>query len=114
MPVYGGDLDKIGGVGNTKGLFHMFSLKGLMVLEDARYSPLPLRQDDCVVDALELFCKERRPLAVVRDDAGKVHGPITMEDALKQIVGPIEDEHDRPPLRLGRRPPPSPRAGPKR
>jgi CBS domain containing-hemolysin-like protein len=112
MPVYDGDLDKIVGVVNTKDLFHLFSLKGLVVLEDALYPPLFLKPDDCVADALELFRKERRPLAVVRDDAGRVHGLITMEDVLEQIVGPIEDEHDRPTprLRLVRRPPP-PRRG---
>ena len=111
MPVYDGDLDKVVGVVNTKDLFHLFSLKGLVVLEDALYPPLFLKPDDCVADALELFRKERRPLAVVRDDAGRVHGLITMEDVLEQIVGPIEDEHDRPipRLRLGRRPPTPPR-----
>jgi len=37
---------------------------------------------------------------VVRDDAGWVLGLITLEDVLEQIVGPIEDEHDRPTPRL--------------
>jgi CBS domain containing-hemolysin-like protein len=38
---------------------------------------------------------------------GKVLGLITMEDVLEQIVGSIEDEHDRPTprLRLARTPP---------
>ncbi|MBP3960603.1 HlyC/CorC family transporter [Gemmata sp. G18] len=105
MPVYDGDLDRVIGVVNTKDLFYLFSLKGLVVLEDALYPPLFLEPDGTVADALELFRKERRPLAVVRDGAGKVLGLITMEDVLEQIVGQIEDEHDRPTprLRLGRR-----------
>lgn len=108
MPVYDGDPDKVVGIVNTKDLFHLFSLKGLVVLEDALYPPLFLKPDDNVADALELFRRERRPLAVVRDDSGKVLGLITMEDVLEQIVGQIEDEHDRPTprLRLGR---PAPR-----
>ncbi|MBN9524221.1 hypothetical protein J0H58_37870, partial [bacterium] len=48
-----------------------------------------------VADALDLFRSERRPLAVVRDAAGTVLGLVTLEDVLEQIVGPIEDEHDR-------------------
>ena len=35
-------------------------------------------------------------MAMVRDDAGKVLGLITLEDILEEIVGDIEDEHDRP------------------
>jgi CBS domain containing-hemolysin-like protein len=110
MPVYDGDLDNVVGVVNTKDLFFLFSLKGVVVLEDALYPPLFLKPDDNVADALELFRKERRPLAVVRDDAGTVLGLITMEDVLEEIVGDIEDEHDRPTprLRLRRRPPPPP------
>jgi CBS domain containing-hemolysin-like protein len=109
MPVYDGDPDNVVGTVNTKDLFHLFSLKGLVVLEDALYPPLFLKPDDCVADALELFRRERRPLAVVRDDSGRVLGLITMEDVLEQIVGPIEDEHDRPTARLRiRRPPPRP------
>jgi CBS domain containing-hemolysin-like protein len=110
MPVYDGDPDNVVGVVNTKDLFHLFSIKGLVILEDAVYPPLFLKPDDAVADALELFRRERRPLAVVRDDAGRVLGLITLEDVLEQIVGPIEDEHDRPTPRLQLRRP-APRRG---
>jgi len=114
MPVYEGDLDKIVGVVNTKDLFYLFSLKGVVVLDDALYPPLFLKPDDNVADALELFRKERRPLAVVRTTAGQVVGLITMEDVLEQIVGDMEDEHDRPTQKLRlRQPPPQPPVPPK-
>ena len=47
-----------------------------------------------------------RPMALVRDDQGTIHGLITLEDVLEEIVGDIEDEHDRPTpkLKLRRRP----------
>ena len=35
-------------------------------------------------------------MAIVRDEAGVVRGMITLEDVLEEIVGDIEDEHDRP------------------
>ncbi len=61
MPVYDGDPDNVVGVVNTKDLFHLFSIKGLVILEDAVYPPLFLKPDDAVADALELFRRERRP-----------------------------------------------------
>lgn len=96
MPVYQGDLDHIVGIVNTKDLFHLFSLKGLVALEDALYPPLFLKPDEDVTTALELFRKARRPMALVRDDQGKIVGLLTLEDVLEEVVGDIEDEHDRP------------------
>jgi CBS domain containing-hemolysin-like protein len=108
MPVYEGTLDNVVGVVNTKDLFYLFSLKGVVVLEDALYPPLFLKPEADVADALQLFRAERKFLAVVRGGGGPVLGLITMEDILEEIVGDIEDEHDRPSprLKLRRQPPP--------
>jgi CBS domain containing-hemolysin-like protein len=96
MPVYDGELDKIVGIVNTKDLFYLFSLRGVVVLEDALYPPLFLKPDESVANALRLFRKSRRPMALVRDDDGKIRGLITLEDILEEIIGDIEDEHDYP------------------
>jgi CBS domain containing-hemolysin-like protein len=96
MPVYEGTIDKIVGIVNTKNLFFLFSLKGVVVLEDALYPALYLSPDESLATALRLFKKSRRPMALVRDDAGKVLGLLTLEDVLEEIIGDIEDEHDRP------------------
>lgn len=96
MPVYEGHLDNIIGIVNTKNLFYLFSLKGVVVLEDALYPPRFLKPDEDMATALELFRKSRRPMALVRDEQGKILGLITLEDVLEEIVGDIEDEHDRP------------------
>jgi len=100
MPVYEGQLDKIVGIVNTKDLFYLFSLRGVVVLEDALYPALFLKPDETVANALRLFRKAHRPMAVVRDDDGKVLGLVTLEDILEEIIGDIEDEHDRPVPRL--------------
>jgi putative hemolysin len=101
MPVYDGQLDNIVGIVNTKDLFHLFSLRGLVNLEDARYDPIFLKPDESVATALRLFQKSKRPMALVRDDDGRIHGLITLEDVLEQIIGEIEDEHDRPTPKSG-------------
>ena len=108
MPVYEGQLDNIVGVVNTKDLFYLFSLRGVVVLQDALYPALYLRPEESMANALRLFRRSHKHMALVRDDEGKIHGLITLEDVLEEIVGDIEDEHDRPTpklvLRRSRRP----------
>ncbi len=108
MPVYEGNLDRIVGIVNTKDLFYIFSLLGVVVLEDALYPALFLRPDENIGNALRLFRKVRRPMALVRDESGAIQGLITLEDVLEEIIGDIEDEHDRPTpkVTLRRRPAP--------
>jgi CBS domain containing-hemolysin-like protein len=100
MPVYEGTLDNIVGIVNTKDLFYLFSLQGVVVLEDAMYPPLFLKPDETMAAALRLFRNAHRPMALVRDDDSKILGLITLEDVLEEIVGDIEDEHDRPTPKL--------------
>jgi putative hemolysin len=94
MPVYDGDLDNIVGIVNTKDLFHLFSLRGMVVLDDALYLPIFVDPDRPISEVLRQFRRQRRPMAVVRDRSGKTLGLITLEDIVEEIVGEIEDEHD--------------------
>ena len=96
MPVTSGDPTNVVGVVNTKDLFYLFSLRGLVTLDDARYDAQYLSADDSVANALRLFRKSRRPMAIVRDASHKVLGILTLEDVLEEIIGDIEDEHDDP------------------
>jgi CBS domain containing-hemolysin-like protein len=100
MPVYEGDLDHIVGIVNTKDLFYLFSLRGVVILEDALYPPLFLKPAETMARALALFRKAHRPMALVQEEDGRVLGLITLEDVLEEIVGDIEDEHDRPTPKL--------------
>jgi putative hemolysin len=94
MPVYEGNLDKIVGIVNTKDLFFLFSTSGVVLLEDALYPATFLDPEETMSNAFKLFRRSHRPMALVRDEHGKVHGLITLEDVLEEIVGDIEDEHD--------------------
>jgi CBS domain containing-hemolysin-like protein len=96
LPVHEGDLNNIVGIVNTKDLFFLLHQERVFVLEDATYPALFLRPEEEIGNALRLFRKAKRHMAVVRNDAGVVLGLITLEDVLEQIIGAIEDEQDRP------------------
>ena len=96
MPVYDGNPDDIVGIVNTKDLFHLFSLRGMVVLDDAMYPPIFVDPERPISAVLRQFRRQRRPMAVVRDRTGKTLGLITLEDIVEEIVGEIEDEHDPP------------------
>jgi putative hemolysin len=109
LPVWEGDPDNIVGIVNTKDLFHLFSLKGLVLLVDATYPALFVHPDQRVAWLLQTFRRERRQMAAVRDAAGRFLGIVTLEDILEEIVGEIEDEHDvRSAVRTGAEAPPAP------
>jgi len=94
MPVWEGSADNVVGIVNTKDLFHLFSLKGLVILMDAMYPPLFVSPDYPLDRLLRIFRRERRPMAVVRDSETRFLGIVTLEDVIEEIVGEIEDEHD--------------------
>ena len=98
LPVYKDNLDNIVGIVNTKDLFYVFTLQGVVILEDALYPPLFLDHDMPVTTALRRFKQSHRHMGVVRDGGGKTVGLLTLEDVLEEIVGDIEDEHDSPTL----------------
>ncbi len=95
MPIWDRDPDVIVGVVNTKDLFHLFSLRGIVILMDAMYPPLFVEPGMSVARLLRIMRREKRQMAVVQDE-GRFIGIVTLEDILEEIVGEIEDEHDWP------------------
>ncbi|MCI0697916.1 hemolysin family protein [candidate division KSB1 bacterium] len=97
MPVYDRDINNVIGIVNTKDLFYLFSLRGVVTLVDALYPPLFFPPNMSVAVALREFRRQKKQMAVVKDnDTGLVLGIVTLEDVLEEIVGEIEDEHDQP------------------
>ena len=94
LPVYEGNLDNIVGVVNVKDLLFLFTLHGLVILEDALYPPLFIDPGEQAINALKLFRKSRRHMAIVQDQSKRTLGILTLEDVLEEIVGEIFDEHD--------------------
>jgi len=98
MPVWDGHPDNIVGIVNTKDLFHLFSLRGVVILMDAMYPALFVAPEQPVARVLGRFRRERRQMAVVKDAEERFRGIVTLEDILEEIVGEIEDEHDVSPI----------------
>ena len=94
MPVWDDDPDHIVGIVNTKDLFSIFSLKGLVILMDAMYTAIFVDADTPVSRVLQTLRRAKRAMAVVRSAEGRFLGIVTLEDILEEIVGEIEDEHD--------------------
>ena len=94
MPVWDGSPDNIVGIVNTKDLFAIFSLKGIIILMDAMYAPIFVAPEAPVARVLQTLRRAKRAMTVVRSSDGRFLGIITLEDILEEIVGEIEDEHD--------------------
>lgn len=90
IPVTDGDLDTVLGYIHVQQLFEQHHRVRDMVM------PLLFVPETIQVnDLLNKFIKSRRSLAIVVDEYGSTSGLITLEDALEQLFGDIDDEHDQ-------------------
>jgi putative hemolysin len=98
MPVYDHTIDDIVGVVHVKDVFQA------MGRPDS--SPFDVRQitrealtipESVTIDELLATMKARRThIGIVIDEYGGTAGLVTMEDILEAIVGPVQDEFERP------------------
>lgn len=88
--VYRDDIDQTIGYVHSKDLFkNPTSIK--TILHPTFVVPEPMPADD----VLKRFKQRKRHLAIVVDEFGGTSGILTMEDIMEQLVGDIEDEHDK-------------------
>ncbi len=99
VPVYRESLDQV------VGAVHAFDV---LAMDDDALPPLrPVTFATVGMpcnDFLFRMLRERKHLAVVRDDDGRLAGVVTLEDLLEELVGEIRDEHDEPTVPAARAP----------
>lgn len=76
------------------------SLRSTMVLRQVMRETLFVPETKPVLDLLRELQQQRRHLAVVVDEFGSTSGIVTVEDAIEQLIGEVEDEFDTAPASL--------------
>ena len=97
FPVYDGDLDQIVGVSHVKDAFAVpYEARATTSVREVMAEPMVVPETMQLSGLLVLLREQATHLAVVVDEHGGTAGVITLEDVLEEIVGEIDDEHDRP------------------
>ena len=95
-PVIDGKIDNVVGTVHIKDLLGLApdSLETTMV-KDISSEPYFVPESKRVNSLLRDFQDNKQQMAVVVDEYGGTAGIITLEDILEELVGEIEDEHDK-------------------
>ena len=102
IPVYRERESNVAGVVNAMDLLS----RGAEVVRvaDLAHQPYFVPETKRIDDLLREMQRHRIHLAVVVDEYGGSTGIVTLEDILEEIVGEIQDEHDRTPASVERLP----------
>lgn len=91
VPVIRGTLDQV------IGMVHVFDVLQHSDAERPRIRPVAFtRPSVSCKELLFTMLRERKHLAIVRDETAATLGIVTLEDVLEELVGDIRDEHDEP------------------
>ncbi|MEX2016025.1 MAG: hemolysin family protein [Candidatus Hydrogenedentales bacterium] len=92
IPIFHDNIDTIIGVINVYDILLESPEEGIdRLLKEVMHVPDTVS----AADLLQLLKKARYHMAIVTDEYGGTDGLITLEDALEEIFGDIQDEHDR-------------------
>ena len=95
LPVYRETLDRIEGVVHVKLVLRALAAGSRPTVAELM-RPVPVVPETKPLrELLREFQSTRQQLAVVVDEYGGTSGIVTLEDVLEEIVGEIQDEHDR-------------------
>ena len=95
LPVYRGQLDDVVGMVHIKDLLACWDDdQGTGITKIVR-KPLFVAPSMPVLELLLQMRVQRLHMALVVDEFGGIDGLVTIEDLVEEIIGEIEDEHDR-------------------
>jgi CBS domain containing-hemolysin-like protein len=100
FPVIGRDRDEILGVLHVKQAFALpMEQRATLLATDLMHAPLRIPESMGVESLLGLLRQQGLQVAIVSDEHGGTAGIVTLEDLVEEIVGELEDEHDK--VRVG-------------
>jgi CBS domain containing-hemolysin-like protein len=101
FPVVGADLDDVEGVVHVKDVYRIpYAERATTSVGELMAPPFVVPETRALGDLLVDLRDKGSHLAIVVDEHGGTAGIITLEDILEELVGEIDDEHDRPTPRL--------------
>lgn len=99
IPLWQGEPDNIIGVLHVKTLIKTIRDTGDKIDHDLirkiLVKPWFIPETTSINDQLHEFRAQRQHLALVVDEYGALQGLVTLEDIIEEIVGRIDDEHDK-------------------
>lgn len=99
LPLYDEGQDNIIGVVHAKAVLRALGAVGNQAdkvnLRDVAAEPWFIPDSTSLLEQLQAFRQRREHFAIVVDEYGAFMGVVTLEDILEEIVGEIDDEHDR-------------------
>jgi len=98
LPLWRGEPDNIIGVLHAKALLRAIHAGGRLEDIDIVGLALPpwfVPESTTLLAQLQAFRARREHFALVVDEYGALMGIVTLEDIIEEIVGDIEDEHDK-------------------
>ncbi|NNE95726.1 MAG: HlyC/CorC family transporter [Acidimicrobiales bacterium] len=94
-PVYGNGIDDIRGIVNVTAAFDLpVAARGTTLVSDVMIEPVVVPETRELLDAIADMTEHQTQLVVVIDEHGGTEGILTLEDALEEIAGEIDDEYD--------------------
>lgn len=90
-PVYQDDKTNVIGYIHAKDLLK----DNIQDITELIHEIIYVKETDAIQNVLDKMKKQRAHIAIVHNEDGQLAGMITMEDILENIVGNIEDEHDK-------------------
>jgi CBS domain containing-hemolysin-like protein len=72
------------------------------VVGESVREPLYVRESLDASQLLQRFSRRHEHMAVVRNRSEQVVGIVTLEDVIEELVGEVDDEHDRSPVKMER------------
>ncbi len=92
FPIYEDTPDNVIGIIHAKDIFLNPDVPLRTILKPVQFVPEP----KSIEGLLRQFRREGSQMAIVVDEHGGTAGLITLEDIIEEIVGEIQDEHEKP------------------